>query len=142
MIPISIPKAAKEMGYCRQGALKRLKRIQKRNPDIQVLLPRAPGEHWRVNQIGLRDAVEREQGRSNDDLSHRVGINEADLRTVHRKLRRLEVRVFGTNNAGIATADGRSTEPIGKQGNHFDCYPSKRAQQSRPDQRPLRLVQR
>jgi hypothetical protein len=90
------------MGYCVQGALKRLKRMQRRHPDIEILLPRAAREPWRINLLGLDQANKIDRHSANNDLSHRVGIIESDSRTMHRKLRRLEIHVFGRDNAGFA----------------------------------------
>lgn len=98
---IGIGRAAKGMGYCRQGALKRLKKMQRRHPEIEILLPRVANEHWRINLAGLNRANELERQSHEVDLSHRVGILESDHRTMHRKLRRLELCVFGEKKAGF-----------------------------------------
>lgn len=102
MKPIRVSEAAKQEGYCRQHALKRLKALQKRNPEFEVLIPRAnERDKWLVNPIGLKRAVEAERASSGLDIVDRLAAVESAVARQQRKSQRLETRVSCLENSGL-----------------------------------------
>lgn len=100
MTPIRVSEAAQKMRYCRRHALRRLKKLQERHGDIEILIPRSdPADQWRINPLGLKRALELEHQKPEADLSHRVGMLEASEHLLQRKLRRLELRLSKVESA-------------------------------------------
>jgi hypothetical protein len=90
------------MGYCRQYALRRLKALQGRNPEFEVLIARSSElDKWRVNPIGLKLAVEAESKRPGADLLGRMAAIETATAKQSRKTQRLEARVYALENATL-----------------------------------------
>lgn len=110
MTIIRVSEAAREMGYCHRHTLRRLERIQGRHRDIEILIPREdPADKWRINLEGLRRAVKLERQQPEADLSHRVGMLEADGRQAQRKIKGLEARVNRIEQAESRLFPARGT---------------------------------
>jgi hypothetical protein len=102
MNPIRISEVAKRSGHCRRHTLRKLLAMQRKHPEIEILIPRDdPADKWRVNLVGLQQAKDIEQHKPNSDMSARVGFLEVDARLAQKKIRRLEARVFGENRPQV-----------------------------------------
>jgi hypothetical protein len=100
--PIRVPEAAVQEGYCRSHALRRLKALQKRNPEFEVLIPRASErDKWLVNPIGLKRAIEAERGTQGAEVLDRMAAIESATAKMQRKTHRLEMRISNMENNGL-----------------------------------------
>lgn len=94
---LTISQAAELMGLSRRQARFRLTRIHGQHPELRLLERAAydgTGGNYRVNPAALRRVMLDRDAITLQDVSSRVGILDADLRTAKLRIDRLERETF------------------------------------------------